>query len=293
MCLSLEKSDSIDVCATELIRGIQSGSFLIEGPDKEKILKKVLETVKGLFCSVVQESTGYCQSCSDCQMLAKGSHPDLYWIRAGAGSSVIKIEDIRLLKERVSVKPFQAKSKIFIIEKAERLNVSAANALLKTLEEPPQGVVLILVTASASQLLPTVVSRCARIRFSQDAGGSDADFEERDSLVEVFFDKNDPGAQRKLYEELGSIERKQVVDVLTELVCVFRDMLMIKLEAEAVNFMSRQPPQTLRGFSQNFSIADIEMLIDEVLRAKYYVNGNANTKLSMDLLIKTINKSSS
>ena len=166
MHVSLKNSDKLDVCAAELIGTIQSGSFLIEGQDKEKIINEVLNMAKGLFCSVIKESAQYCQNCGDCQMLAKGSHPDLYRIRAQGASAVIKIEDIRLLKERVNVKPFQANKKIFIIEDAERLNTAAANALLKTLEEPPAGVVLILITPSASQLLATVVSRCTRIRFS-------------------------------------------------------------------------------------------------------------------------------
>ena len=293
MCLNLKKADSTAVCAAELIKTIQSGSFLIEGPDKDIIGKEILEMAKGLFCSRVKENTGYCRQCNDCRMLEKGSHPDIYRLEAGGGSSVIKIEDIRLLKERVSIKPFQAQKKIFIIRDAERLSVAAANALLKTLEEPPAGVVLILITQSVSQLLPTVVSRCQRIRFSQDTSGSYADFEERDHLIAGFFDKDDKKTQKKLYEDIGSIERNQVGDLLRELVCVFRDMLMIKLGVEAVNFMSGQSGQTLRRWSESFSAVDIQMLIDEALRAKYYINGNANTKLSIDLLIKTINKSSS
>ncbi len=293
MRLNLKKADSPTVCGAGLIRTIQSGSFLIEGSDKDTIVKEVMGMVMGLFCSGVKENAGYCRQCNDCQMLEKGSHPDLYWLGTGGGSSVIKIEDIRLLKERVNVKPFQAPKKVFIIQDAERLNSAAANALLKTLEEPPAGVVLILITQSVSQLLPTVVSRCQRIRFSQDASGSYADFEERDQLIAGFFEKDDQEVQKKLYDDINSIERNQVGDLLQELVCVFRDMLMIKLGAEAVNFMSGQSGQTLRYWSENFSATDIQMLIDEVLRTKYYIKGNANTKLSIDLLIKTINKSSS
>jgi len=293
VCSSLKKLDSMDNCAAELTRGIRSGAFLIEGLDKDRINKEVLEMAKGLFCSVIKDRSGYCQSCSDCQMLAKGSHPDLYWIRAEAGSAVIKIEDIRLLKERLSVKPFQAQNKICIIEDAQRLNVAAANALLKTLEEPPAGVVLILITASASQLLETVVSRCARIRFSQDASGNDVDSDEKDDMITGFFKKDDRQVQEKLYDDLGSIERKQAVDLLSELVGVFRDMLMIGLGVENVNLMSSKSVQILREFAQNFSLSDIETLIDEILHTKQNINGNANMKLSMDLLIKTINKRSS
>ncbi|MFH1092856.1 MAG: hypothetical protein V1739_01720 [Candidatus Omnitrophota bacterium] len=292
MHLNLKKTDSTAACAAELMETIQSGSFLIEGPDKDKIIKEVMEMVKGLFCAGAKENTGYCRVCNDCQMLAKGSHPDLYWIGVGSGSSVIKIEDIRLLKERVSVKPFQAQKKVFIIQDAERLNQAAANALLKTLEEPPAGVVLILITASVSQLPLTVVSRCGRIRFSQDKSNSDAAFEDRDMLLAGFFAKDDKTAQKKLYDDIGSIERTHVCDLLQELVCVFRDLLMIKLGVETVNFMSSQSSQTLRCWAENFSAADMQTLIDDVLLTKYYINGNANTKLSIDLLIKTINKRS-
>lgn len=292
MCLSPEKSDSLDICAEDLIRMIKPGSFLIEGSDKERISNALIETAKGLFCSAVKETGKYCRTCSDCVMLSKGSHPDLYWIKASSGSGVIKIEDIRRLKERVGVKPFQAQNKIFIIEDAQRLNVAAANALLKTLEEPPAGVILILVVPSASQLLPTIVSRCARIRLSVNSLPNDSGFEERDAIIAGIFNKKDRWAQAKLYEDIGGIERNQVRDLLSELVCVFRDMLMIRLGAEAVNFMSSQSLQTLQGFARNFSVSDIEIILDEVLRTQQYINGNANTKLSMDLLIKTINKNS-
>ena len=143
MCLNIKKTNSIDICAAKLISVIQSGSFIIEGPDKEIIFQEVMELAKGLFCLRAKENTGYCRVCSDCQMLAKGSHPDLYLLEPSGGSAVIKIEDIRILKERLSLKPFQAQKKIFVIKDAERLNVAAANALLKTLEEPTAGVILI------------------------------------------------------------------------------------------------------------------------------------------------------
>ena len=141
--------------------------------------------------------------------------------------------------------------------------------------------------------MPTVVSRCERIRFSQGTSGSDTDFEGRDNLIAGFFDKDNKAAQKKLYEHISNIERSRVGNLLQELACVFRDMLMLKLGVEAVKFMSSQTGQTLRSFSENFSVKGIETLIDETLRTKYYINGNANTKLAVDLLIKTINKNDS
>jgi DNA polymerase III subunit delta' len=91
-------------------------------------------------------------------------HPDFH--RVELDDKAIKIDTIRSLIKKISLKPLEGERSVILIDNAENMTESSANALLKTLEEPPEHVVLILVTSSKEQLLPTIVSRCQTISFS-------------------------------------------------------------------------------------------------------------------------------
>jgi DNA polymerase III subunit delta' len=107
-----------------------------------------------------------CGSCATCSRIGRGIHPDLIVITPGeTGNIPIKIVREKVLQE-VGFKPFEARRRVVIFDGAEGLQVDAQDALLKTLEEPPPGSVLVLVTAQPGQLLPTVRSRCPTVRFA-------------------------------------------------------------------------------------------------------------------------------
>lgn len=106
---------------------------------------------------------GPCFQCASCRKISSGNHPDIIVIKPSG--SYIRIDQIRSLRHTLSMKPYEAKQRVVIISEAHAMNPEAANALLKVLEEPPERTLLIL-TASASELLPTIVSRCQQIRFN-------------------------------------------------------------------------------------------------------------------------------
>lgn len=99
-----------------------------------------------------------CDSCGDCHLADIGNHPDISVIQPE--DNIIKIDTVREVIRDSYIKPSQAKRKVFIIRGADRMNEAGQNAILKTLEEPPQSVVFILLAESASALLDTVISRC-------------------------------------------------------------------------------------------------------------------------------------
>lgn len=113
---------------------------------------------RALLCDVPTPS-GSCGACKSCRLLAAGSHPDVRLI-APEDSRVIRIEQIRQMVDFVMRSPQVAHRKVVVLQRADQLNVNAANALLKTLEEPPADVVLLLVHRQGSSLLPTIRSRC-------------------------------------------------------------------------------------------------------------------------------------
>ena len=106
-----------------------------------------------------------CGKCKECVLNSKALHPDLCRIRPQGTSRVVKVEQIREASEFLSMTSHAGGPKIVIIEKSHQMNLSAANALLKTLEEPNPESYLFLVTDSASSMMATIRSRCQRLQF--------------------------------------------------------------------------------------------------------------------------------
>ncbi len=111
-------------------------------------------------------STDACDKCASCSKTEKGNHPDVFIIESEGDGGQITVSAIRSLEESLSYKPYEGNWKIAIIDNADRMNPSAANAFLRTLEEPNSQCLLILVSSRPDMLLPTLRSRCQRINFS-------------------------------------------------------------------------------------------------------------------------------
>ncbi|MBN1349972.1 DNA polymerase III subunit delta' [candidate division KSB1 bacterium] len=156
------------------------------GTGKEAV---AIELAKSMLCQSGEDEA--CNRCADCMRIANLKHPDLIYIFPVAGSmqpdeeqmiieSLVKnpyrranlwanpsisIEKIRALRRTTAIKSFENKGRVIIIADAHKMTQEAANALLKTLEEPPDRTHLILTTSFINQLLPTIISRCQLIRF--------------------------------------------------------------------------------------------------------------------------------
>lgn len=137
-----------------------SHAYLLSGPRQVGKSTLAREFAKALNCL---EPGCPCGRCRSCQKIDKGIHPDIQAIDLEEGSKSISIDAIRRLQEGVALRPAEGRTKVYILREAERLSEAAANALLKTLEEPPPSVVLVLTTLDANMLLPTLVSRCQQV----------------------------------------------------------------------------------------------------------------------------------
>lgn len=110
-----------------------------------------------------------CGKCNGCQLLAAGTHPDSYTIRPETEGKQIQISSIREINQFVSLTSQFAPLQIVVISPAEAMNRNSANALLKTLEEPRSGKLIILISSQPGRLLPTIKSRCQQISFALPA----------------------------------------------------------------------------------------------------------------------------
>jgi DNA polymerase-3 subunit delta' len=108
--------------------------------------------------------TDACGACASCRRIARGVHPDIILVEPGESGS-IKVEQVREVIEQAAYRPFEARRRVVIVDEADAMMGSAQSALLKTLEEPPSASVFVLVSSRPDALLPTVLSRCPRLRF--------------------------------------------------------------------------------------------------------------------------------
>ena len=145
-------------------------SLLFAGPrgvGKRRTAIALAETVNCTEPTVVDSlSRDACGTCASCRRIARGVHPDVLVVEPGDMGS-IKIEQVRDVIDRAGYRPFEGRRRVVIIDEADAMVDAAQNALLKTLEEPPPSSVFVLISAMPDALLPTVLSRCQRLRFGE------------------------------------------------------------------------------------------------------------------------------
>ncbi len=143
-------------------------SLILAGPEGVGKLQAALAIAEVLNCLSPVEGGAFaidsCGACAACRRIARRMHPDVSLIVPGDNGS-IRIEPVREEIRKTTYKPFEGKRRVIVFDDADALTEDAQDALLKTLEEPPAGTVLVLVTSQPDRLLPTVRSRCPVIRF--------------------------------------------------------------------------------------------------------------------------------
>lgn len=113
--------------------------------------------------AVCRGANAPCDACDSCHLARVGSHPDIVITAPDSGRKNISVDQIRSLRQQAFVKAHIADKRVFVIDRADTMNEQAQNALLKVLEEPPAGVVFILIAASRTALLDTIISRCVTL----------------------------------------------------------------------------------------------------------------------------------
>ena len=151
--------------AVELLRGHIASSdlrhaYVFVGPDGIGKRTLALRMAQALACTAPPEPGGYCGVCRACRLIGRTQFPDLHIVELQPGESQITIDQIRELQHGLSLAPFEARWRVAVLLGLHAANDEAQNALLKTLEEPPPQVVLLVTARSAEALLPTIVSRC-------------------------------------------------------------------------------------------------------------------------------------
>jgi DNA polymerase-3 subunit delta' len=168
-----KQAQGVELLQRSLARGRLGHAYLFTGHQLVELESLARTLAKTLNCqNPVQTggaATDCCDACLSCRKINGDNHADIHWARPESKSRVITIDQTRGLMREIQLKPTGAEFKVAIIAGADRLNVQAANAFLKTLEEPPQKSILILLSTEPQRILETILSRCLRLNFSTES----------------------------------------------------------------------------------------------------------------------------
>ncbi len=151
----LESVKQTSVYSALKLNNVLSHAYLFYSADKEKNNQIALTFARSLVCT---NGTG-CGICNGCKQFVGNSHPDVIVLQQDS----IKVDDVKLLIEKLSTKPISANKKVFVILNAETINETAQNKLLKSLEEPNESTIFVLTTTKTDKLLPTILSRLNKV----------------------------------------------------------------------------------------------------------------------------------
>lgn len=170
-----EQEQGVTLLQRSLDRGRLAHAYLFTGRRLEELESLARTLAKTLNCqNPVRAKRGVgidcCDECLSCRKTDGETHADVHWVRPESKLRVVTIDQMRELMREIQLKPTEAEYKVAVIAGTDRLNVQAANAFLKTLEEPPPKSVLILLSTEPQRLLETILSRCLRLNFAGESG---------------------------------------------------------------------------------------------------------------------------
>ncbi len=300
-----------------------SHAYIING---EKSSGK--EFIAKVFAMTLQCEAGGtepCQECHSCKQALSANQPDIIRV-THEKPNTISVDDIRVqINNDVAIKPYSSRYKVYIVNEAEKMTQQAQNALLKTLEEPPEYAVILLLTANVNSLLPTILSRCVVLNMKPVS-----DTQVKKYLMEqlqipdykaeicVAFARGNIGRAKslatsedfenvksealsllkyirdmELHEMIAAIKKiteykLEINDYLDIMAIWYRDILLFKATKDANHLIFREELTTLRQAASRCSYEGIENIIKALDKAKARLNANVNFDLTMELLFLEI-----
>ncbi|RME76339.1 MAG: AAA family ATPase [Planctomycetota bacterium] len=163
-----------------------------------------------LLCPAGRERAEACGGCRDCRLVQAGTHPDLQWLEGDEAQRGARVQTLREAIAELALAPVSAPGRVLVIEQTDRLHPAAANGLLKTLEEPPDGAVIVLLTERVDRVLPTIRSRCRELRLPAARGAASAEHAAIAALLPRWLEHRDAmegGAW--VWAELAALARRR------------------------------------------------------------------------------------
>lgn len=305
-----------------LLRAIErrriAHAYLFSGPDGIGKRLMAVAFAKALLC---QTGNG-CGHCPACRKVDHSNHPDIHIL--DSNGAAIKIEQIRNLQKELSLRPHEGERKICLIDGAEQFTIGAANALLKTLEEPQPGTLIILLSNRPEKLLTTIRSRCQNLPFSrlpkhvlatilaQKLELNETDATILAALSEGSF-KKALGPNRELYLEKrrkliqslsalssGSIiptfsfadeletEKELLFDILDIFQAFYRDLLLLKYNSPTEELVNLDLLDLITSQVETTTITSLLGKLKALEAARYHLQRNVNRRLALEVMLMRV-----
>lgn len=316
-----------DLLKQHLLHAIESKkishAYILQGErgsGKEFIAKIFAQTLQ---CE--KQGINPCNECHSCKQAQTNNHPDIIKL-VHEKPNTIGVEDIRnQIASDVCIKPYSGPYKIYIVNEAEKMTIQAQNALLKTLEEPPEYTVIILLTANIEILLPTIRSRCVVLSMKPVENKlmrkylmEDLHVPDYQADICVAFARGNVGKAKSLAssEEFENIKDEAVTvlkyikdmetgelistikkmsefkvdiyDYLDILTIWYRDVLLYKATKDVNDLTFKDELKYIKKQADESAYEGIETIIKAIDKTKTRLNANVNFELALELLLFTI-----
>lgn len=291
-----------------------------EGVGKEALARTF---AAGLQCQS-ESADKPCKECVSCRQMESGNQPDVIWVTREKAS--LGVDEIReQLCNTMDIKPFSSPYKIYLVPEAEKMTEATQNALLKTIEEPPEYGIVILMTSNISALLPTIQSRCLTMEFrplstavvesyvkehcqvpDYQARASAAfaqgnlgkamryakseDFIERkDHIISLLrhVEQMDLSEMLAVIKDLGT-RKDEVRDYIDLMVLWYRDVLLFKATKDINQLLFQDEASYISREASHRSYEKIEEILQAFEKAKVRLRANVNFDITMELMLLTL-----
>lgn len=300
-----------------------SHAYILDGPDMSG--KKMIADAFSMTLECEKKGTEPCMECHSCKQALGKNQPDIIYLQHEKPNT-ISVDDIRSqINNDIGVKPYSSPYKVYIVDEAEKMNVQAQNALLKTIEEPPAYAVILLLTNNAEIFLPTILSRCVRlslkavpdekikaylmenyevpdykadvcVAFAQGNVGKAIELAESEDFNEI---KNSALQLIKRLDDIELYEMTEAVKQISnyklkindyfDLIMIwYRDVLLYKATADVNKLIFKEEVYEIKKEASRSSYGGIENILEALEKAKIRLNANVNFDLVIELLLLTI-----
>ncbi|MGN0141077.1 MAG: ATP-binding protein [Roseburia sp.] len=300
-----------------------SHAYIINGPDKSGKMMLAEAFAMTLQCEAGEKDP--CMECHSCKQAVGRNQPDIIYV-GHEKPNTISVDDIRSqVNNDIGIKPYSSRHKVYIIDEAEKMNVQAQNALLKTIEEPPAYAVILLLTTNADAFLPTILSRCVTLNikavpdeviqrylmskyqipdyqaqvcvaFAQGNVGKAIQLASSDSFNELKASVLQLIKRLKdidLYEMTEAVKqigeyKLQINDYFDLMMVWYRDVLYFKATGDVNKLVFKDEVYEIKRQAEKSSYQGIELIIEALQKAQVRLNANVNFDLVIELLLLTI-----
>ncbi len=310
---------AVELLERSLANGRTAHAYLLLGLPQIGKTTLALNFAQALNCLGEEKPCGQCRSCLK---IAHGNHPDVRVIEAVNGT--IKIDQMRAVQREVALSPHEGRWKVYIIRQMERATTEAANCLLKTLEEPPTQVILMLTAGEIDQLLPTIISRCqvlnlrplpislvrealeerweidpeqarllarlsgGRLGWAVRASEEAAILQKRERCLNEMIELMGQGRVERLrYAQRLSRHPDSLREVLDLWLSWWRDLLLVK-GGSSTEVTNVDREATLRSQAQSYSLTQVRDFVKALRAAVWQLDHNANTRLALEVLMLSL-----